>query len=125
MKPHINIGIIGGCCAASTLTQRNTALALIAILSKDHPDKEIEITWLEPDKHEELLERLFLDEKKKEYTLERFPNIFEGSTLQMVPYLRNEPIKSDFDFIKPRRHSGFDLKSSKIRSKHRPRARPT
>ena len=96
MKPHINIGIIGGYCAASMLTQRNTALALIATLSKDHPDKEIEVTWFETDRHEELLEKLFPDEEKKEYALERFPNMFEGSTLQMIPYLHNKPIKSDF-----------------------------
>ncbi len=115
MKPHLNIGIIGYCPTfAGTLVS-----ALIAEeVAKKFPDKEVQLTWIEPDQSE-LLEKIFPEEKDRfEYEITRGIPVFDG----LIPIAsKNLPIRSDFDFQKPRKSQRFqqDPKSIKLKAKHR------
>ncbi len=114
MKPHVHIGIIGHCpTLAGTLVS-----ALIAEeVAKKFPDKDVKITWIEPDQ-DELLEKLLPEAKyNTEYEITRGIPVFEG----LIPITsKNPPVRSDFDFQK-RRKQRFpqDVKSIKLKARHR------
>lgn len=115
MKPHLNIGVIGG---LSTLSRPLLSELILAAAAREFPDKEVKINWIEPEDHEKLLEKIFPEEKVRlEYEITGGIPVFEG----LVPITsKNLPIRSDFDFQKRRRQRfPQDIKSIRLKAKQR------